>query len=74
LKIILNGAGREVAETATLSSLIEELGINPERVAVEINLQIIGRADFKTTSFKEGDRVEVIGFVGGGQYTENEGT
>ena len=70
MKIVLNGAAREVAETATVSSLLEELGIKPERVAVEINLQIIDRVDFKTTSFKAGDKVEVIGFVGGGLNTQ----
>ncbi len=69
MKIVLNGAPREVAETATVSSLLEELGIKPERVAVEINLQIIDGGDFKTASFKEGDKVEVIGFVGGGLDT-----
>ena len=66
MKIVLNGAVREVAETATVSSLLEELGIKPERVAVEINLQIIECGNFQMTSFKEGDKVEVIGFVGGG--------
>ena len=69
MKIVLNGAACEVAETATVSSLLEELGIKPARVAVEINLQIIDSGDFKTTSFKEGDKVEVIGFVGGGLDT-----
>ncbi|MCI0527629.1 MAG: sulfur carrier protein ThiS [Nitrospira sp.] len=70
MKIVLNGAAREVAETATVSSLLEELGIKPERVAIEINLQIIDRLDFKTTSFKAGDKVEIIGFVGGGLNTQ----
>jgi len=70
LKIVLNGAAREVAETATVSSLLEELGIKPERVAIEINLQIIDSLDFKTTSFKAGDKVEIIGFVGGGLNTQ----
>jgi thiamine biosynthesis protein ThiS len=69
LKIVFNGAAREVAKTTTVSSLLEELGIKPDRVAVEINLQIIDSCDFKTTSFKEGDKVEVIGFVGGGLDT-----
>jgi thiamine biosynthesis protein ThiS len=70
LKIVLNGAAREVTEMATLSSLLEELGIKPEGVAVEINLQIIDRGHFKTTTLKEGDKVEVIGFVGGGLDTD----
>jgi thiamine biosynthesis protein ThiS len=66
LKIVLNGKAREVAQNTTIASLLKVLGINPERVAVEVNLQIVDRANFKTTSFKEGDKVEVIGFVGGG--------
>jgi len=70
LKIVLNGAAREVPETATVSSLLEELGIKPERVAIEINLQIIDSLDFKITSFKAGDKVEIIGFVGGGLNTQ----
>ena len=66
MKIVLNGTAREVAQNTTVASLLQELGINLEQVVVEINLHIIDRADFKTTSFKEGDKVEVIGFVGGG--------
>jgi len=66
LKIVLNGAAREVTESTTISSLLEEVGINPDRVVVEVNLQIIDRHDLKSTFFKEGDQVEVIGFVGGG--------
>lgn len=66
MKIVLNGAAREVTESTTISSVLEEVGINPDRVVVEVNLQIIDRLHFKSTFFKEGDRVEVIGFVGGG--------
>ena len=66
LEIVLNGATRKVAQNTTVSLLLQELGINPERVAVEINLYIIDRADFKTTFLKEGDKVEIIAFVGGG--------
>jgi thiamine biosynthesis protein ThiS len=65
LKIVLNGTPRVVQHT-TVISLLEELGIDPERVAVEVNLSIIDRTDFKNTSLKEGDKVEVIGFIGGG--------
>jgi len=68
LRIILNGTPREVSEPTTVSSLLREMGVNPGLVAVEVNLQIIDRADFTTTSLKEGDKVEVIGFVGGGKF------
>jgi sulfur carrier protein len=66
LKIVLNGTTRDVKESMTVSSLLQELGIHAERVAVEINLQIIERTDFKITPLKEGDQIELIGFVGGG--------
>ena len=68
MRIILNGTPREVSEPTTVSSLLREMGVNPGLVAVEVNLQIIDRADFTTTSLKEGDKVEVIGFVGGGKF------
>ena len=66
LEIVLNGATRKVAQNTTVTLLLQELGINPERMAVEINLYIIDRVDFKTTFLKEGDKVEIIAFVGGG--------
>lgn len=68
MRIILNGTPREVSESITVSSLLKEMGINPGLVAVEVNLQIIDRADFTTIPLKEGDKVEVIGFVGGGKF------
>ena len=66
MKIVLNGVAREAADSTTISSLLEEVGLSPDRVVVEVNLQIIDRQDFKGTFLKEGDQVEVIGFVGGG--------
>lgn len=50
----------------TLLELLEELKIIPERVAVEVNLQIIRRADFPKVRLKEGDSIEIVNFVGGG--------
>lgn len=51
----------------TVTQLLKELDIIPERVAVEVNLKIIRRADFDSCRLKEGDSIEVISFVGGGQ-------
>jgi sulfur carrier protein len=45
---------------------LKELGINPDQVAVEVNLSIIKKADYSAYTLKEGDAVEVINFVGGG--------
>lgn len=63
--ITLNG---ERAETRadTLAGLLEELGITPGRVAVELNLKVVKRDLLAEATLTEGDRVEVVNFVGGG--------
>ncbi len=54
-------------DKGTLLELLSELNIIPERVAIEINLKVIKRADFSNIKLKEGDSVEIVNFVGGGQ-------
>ncbi|MBI3996570.1 MAG: sulfur carrier protein ThiS [Candidatus Omnitrophica bacterium] len=66
MSIVVNGQAREVAEGATVTQLLEQLKIEPARVVVELNLTILKRAEHPTTVLKEGDRVEVVHFVGGG--------
>lgn len=51
----------------TLLGLLSELNIIPERVAIEVNLKVIKRADFPNIKLKEGDSIEIVNFVGGGQ-------
>ncbi|MCX7914270.1 MAG: sulfur carrier protein ThiS [Thermodesulfovibrionales bacterium] len=53
-------------EKETLLELLSELKIIPERVVVEVNLEIIKRADLAKIKLKEGDSVEIVNFVGGG--------
>jgi thiazole synthase len=66
LEIVVNGAARTARPDATVASLLLELGIAPERVAVERNLDIVTRERFPDTPLTEGDRIEIIQFVGGG--------
>ena len=66
MKIAVNSQIQKVSDPTTVLSLLQKSGIHPDRVAVEVNLEIIERAHFETTLLKEGDKVEVIGFVGGG--------
>lgn len=54
-------------EKETLGGLLEELKVIPERVAVEVNLIVVKRADFAGRKLKEGDAVEIVNFVGGGE-------
>ncbi|MGE5237278.1 MAG: sulfur carrier protein ThiS [Chloroflexota bacterium] len=65
MKLRVNGE-EYLTESATLLDLLGELRIAPERVAVEVNLKVIKRADVPSLSLREGDVVEIVNFVGGG--------
>lgn len=65
MKIRLNGDDYDT-EAATLRQLLDELHVTVERVAVELNMSIVRRADLSDTAIKENDAVEIIQFVGGG--------
>lgn len=69
MKLQINGEEREFADGAvpfTLAALIETLGMKPDRVAVELNRDIVARARWPETALREGDKLEVVQFVGGG--------
>ena len=66
MKIRLNGEEKETEEGTTLPALIESLAHAPERIAVELNGQLVRRPDSPDVTLKDGDRVEVVHFVGGG--------
>lgn len=65
MKIRLNGS-EYVTEAKTIASLLEELGISADRVAVEQNLSIVKRTEFQRVTIKDGDNIEIVNFVGGG--------
>ena len=64
--IELNGEPFDCAEGTTLLALIRARGFEPERVAAEVNGEIARRADFGAAELRDGDRVELVHFVGGG--------
>lgn len=66
LTIVVNGEQAEVAEGVAVDKLIKELGLKPERLAIEVNRRIVRRADWPSTTLSEGDKVEIVHFVGGG--------
>ncbi len=65
--ITLNGEPRAVALGTTIAALAAELGLNPAKVAVERNLEIVPRSTLADVVIGEGDRLEIVHFVGGGQ-------
>ncbi|TLY15181.1 MAG: sulfur carrier protein ThiS [Nitrospirae bacterium] len=66
MQILVNGERREVAVGTTVGDLLRELEIRPDRVAVEVNLEVLDRQEFTHRGLREGDRVEIISFMGGG--------
>jgi sulfur carrier protein len=70
IQIQVNGEQRGSQAGATVGDLLRELGIKTERVAVELNLEILDRKEFDQRSLKQGDRVEILSFIGGGSSTE----
>ena len=66
MEIVVNGELRAVAEGATVRSLLRELDLPESRVAVERNRAIVRKADYGSTALAEGDRLEIVTFVGGG--------
>ena len=66
MEIQLNGEGRELSDSSSLFDLIRELGLQPERIAIELNREVIRKPDWETTVLKENDRIEIVHFVGGG--------
>ena len=66
MKIVLNGEDFEIAEPLSLSSLLAQLEIDTRRVAVEHDLIVVKREQLDTVTVSEGDRIEVVNFVGGG--------
>jgi thiamine biosynthesis protein ThiS len=64
--IVLNGEKKEIPGGLSVMGLLAHLAIKPERVAVEINEEIVRKATYSETQVREGDRVEVVQFMGGG--------
>ncbi len=65
-QITLNGKPESVEEGSTVAALLQAKGVNPARVAVELNRRILRREEFPTTVLSVGDALEVVTFVGGG--------
>jgi len=66
MQLHINGEQRDFPDGLTVAGLVAQLGMKPDRVAVELNLEIVPRTQWETTALKNGDKLEVVHFVGGG--------
>jgi thiamine biosynthesis protein ThiS len=66
MKLHINGETRDFNPPLTLAGLVDQLGMKGDRVAIELNRNIVARDQWAKTSLAEGDRLEIVHFVGGG--------
>jgi sulfur carrier protein len=66
MRLLLNGEERDVADVVTIADLVGALGLDARKVAVERNLEIAPRSTYADTRLEDGDRIEIVTFIGGG--------
>lgn len=66
MRIHVNGQSRTLERPTSVTELLGQLDLDPRRVAVEINEDLVPRKNFAETTVREGDQVEIVTFVGGG--------
>ncbi len=66
MEVIVNGEKREIARDVNLLMLLENLSLPQERIAVELNKEVVRKKDWETILIKDADKIEIVHFVGGG--------
>ena len=64
--LIINGEQKSFEKELTLAEFVDSLDLKGRKVAVELNLEVIRKDDWETTTLSDNDRIEVVHFVGGG--------
>ena len=68
MRIQINGEPREFPQNSlSLKELLDTLSLPPQRIAVELNKAIVPRSHWEKTTLKDGDQIEIVHFVGGGE-------
>jgi thiamine biosynthesis protein ThiS len=73
LQVYVNGEPKQLADNSSLTDLVGQLGLPEARIAIELNRIVIRRANWEGTLVREGDRVEIVHFVGGGHEAQKGG-
>ncbi len=66
MHLVINGEERRFTEITSVASLVATLGLDPRKVAVERNLEIVPRSIYAEIALADGDRIEIVHFIGGG--------
>jgi len=66
MQILLNGKAMSVAENTTAAKLVEQMGLNNQRMAMEVNRNILPRSEYENYIIRQNDSVEIVQAIGGG--------
>jgi thiamine biosynthesis protein ThiS len=66
MRLLINGEERRFADLSDIAGLVAALGLDARKIAVERNLEIVPRSSYAATALSDGDRIEIVHFIGGG--------
>ena len=66
MKVFINGETREIAKQVNLIELLKEFSLPSERIAIELNREVVRKKDWESILINEADKIEIVHFVGGG--------
>jgi sulfur carrier protein len=66
MKVLINGETKEIQREVNLSDLLKHFSLSTERIAIELNKEVVRRKDWETIQIKDADKIEIVHFVGGG--------
>jgi thiamine biosynthesis protein ThiS len=74
LQIYVNGESKQLTDNSSLAEIVSQLGLPAARIAIELNRMVIRRVNWEKTVVREGDRLEIVHFVGGGDEIQQVGS
>ena len=66
MRVVINGETKEIVNKVSLSELLKHFSLSDERVAIELNKEVVRKKDWENIKINEADKIEIIHFVGGG--------
>jgi thiamine biosynthesis protein ThiS len=66
MKVLINGESKELTENLNLKELLRYFSLPSERIAIELNREVVRRKDWESIQIKDADNIEIVHFVGGG--------
>ncbi len=73
IHVVINGEQRTLRSNHTVLSCLEDLSVDSSKVAIELNHEIVPRSSYETQHLQEGDTIEIVHFIGGGEISDQEG-